>query len=203
MRYPGLFALFAGIFGLISYAGMLLQRALRLYRQRADLRRALWPLIINLGEPFISLLYLIPCLLWWDYAYLLSLVGRNFAANSIVFAYHWPMQILLVFFPLSQIWAQAKLVARTAWLCFATGFARMAMLWLSFNYLAGGAMVVLALLVSAASFWLLGRYLVWLGLPIPQRPIAVNIDEQGLVLIQPIAPVAPFPEPNPQQNPDL
>ncbi|MBM7842839.1 hypothetical protein [Herpetosiphon giganteus] len=198
-----LVGLFIGIFGLTVYAGMLLQRALRLYRQRADLRRALWPLIVNLAEPFISLLYLIPCLLWWDYGYLVGLVGRNFAASSIVFAYHWPMQILLVLAPLSQILAQTKLVARTAGLCFATGFARMSMLWLSFNYLAGGAMVVLALLVSAASFWLLGRYLVWLGLPIPQRPIAVTIDEQGLILIQPIAPAAPLPEPNPQQNADL
>ncbi|MFD3162920.1 hypothetical protein [Herpetosiphon sp. NSE202] len=198
-----LLGLFIGIFGLTAYAGMLLQRALRLYRQRADLRRALWPLIVNLAEPFVSLLYLIPCLLWWDYGYLVSLVGRNFAASSIVFAYHWPMQILLILAPLSQILAQTKLIARTAWLCFATGLARMAMLWLSFNYFLAGAMVVLALIVGAATFWLLGRYLVWLGGPMPQRPIAVNIDEQGLVLIQPIASAAPLHEPNPQQKADL
>ncbi|XSG76077.1 hypothetical protein ACP8Y2_03570 [Herpetosiphon llansteffanensis] len=198
-----LVGLWLGIFGLTAYAGMLLQRALGLYRQRPDLRRALWPLIVNLAEPCISLLYLVPCLLWWDYSYLLSLVGHNFAANSIVFAYHWPMQILLVFVPLTQLFAQHKLVARTAWLCFATGFARMAMLWLSFNYFLAGAMVVLALIVGAATFWLIGRYLVWLGLPMPQRPIAVNIDEQGLVLIQPIEPAAPLPEPNPTQKADL
>ncbi len=195
--------LWIGIFGLTVYAGILLGRTLGLYRQRADLRRGLWPLILNLAEPFVSLLYLIPCILWWDYAYLLSLVGRNFAASSVVFAYHWPMQVLLIFVPLTRILSQAPVIATTARICFATGFVRMMLVWLSFNYVAGGAMVVLALIGWAASFWLLGRYLNQLGVPNPQRPIVVNIDEQGLVLIQSIEPAARLQEPNPNQKADL
>ncbi|ABX03462.1 MAG TPA: hypothetical protein DEF47_23955 [Herpetosiphon sp.] len=188
MDYLGLIALFAGIFGLTGYAGLLLRQAIGLYRQRPDLRRTLRPVLLNLIEPFVSLLYLIPCMLWWDYGYLLSLVGSDFAAGSIVFAYHWPMQLLLVYAPFGWMFARQKMVARTAWLCFALGVIRVTMLWLCFNYSLGGGMIVLALIVGAATFWLLGRYLQWQAIPPPQIPIMVNIDEQGLVLIQPIEP---------------
>lgn len=188
MHYLGLIAFLAGIFGLTVYSGLLLRQAIGLYRQRPDLRRTLRPVLINLIEPFVSLLYLLPCMLWWDYGYLLSLVGSDFAAGSIVLAYHWPMQLLLVYAPFGWMFARQKMVARTAWLCFALGVVRVTMLWLCFNYFLGGNMVVLALIVGAATLWLLGRYLQWQTIPPPQLPIKVNIDEQGLVLIQPIEP---------------
>ncbi|MCA0354555.1 MAG: hypothetical protein LCH85_21385 [Chloroflexi bacterium] len=188
MDSGALIGLLISIFGLTGYAGLLLKQAIALYRQRPDLRRTLRPVLLNLIEPFVSLLYLIPCMLWWDYGYLLSLVGSDFAAGSIVLAYHWPMQLLLVYAPLGWIFARQKMVARTAWLCFAIGVVRVTMLWLCFNYFLGGGMVVLALVVGAATLWLLGRYLQWQTIPPPQLPIKVNIDEQGLVLIQPIEP---------------
>lgn len=188
MDFRVLIGLLSGIFGLTGYAGLLLKQALGLYRQRPDLRQTLRPVLLNLIEPFVSLFYLIPCMLWWDYRYLLSLVGNDFAAGAIVFAYHWPMQLLLVYAPFGWMFARQKMVARTAWLCFAIGLVRVTMLWLCFNYFLGGGMVALALIVGAATLWLIGRYLQWQTIPPPQLPIKVNIDEQGLVLIQPIEP---------------